>query len=105
MQIENLKPKRFFIQCGDDKFDLRPASGVITLPEGADVGYINALERSGCVKVHSRDEAVIEDAEFTEMDDRALLEAEYKTLANDDADGRWSDETLKEKIAKLTASE
>ncbi|MDX1474498.1 MAG: hypothetical protein R3309_10030 [Reinekea sp.] len=104
MQVENLAKKRFFIQCGESKFDLRPASGIVTLPEGADVGYINALEKAGNVKVHSRDEVKIEDAVIVsdEPSERELLEAEYLALANDEADGRWSDETLKEKIAALS---
>ena len=103
MKVENLAAKRFFIQCKDEMFDLLPASGVVELPTGADKDYLNALAKQGRVRIH--DELDIEDAvivEPKEDDERELLETEYETLSGKKADGRWSDERLKEENENLS---
>lgn len=101
MKIENLAAKRFFINCDGGKYDLLPASGIVELPDGYDKSYVLALEKQGRIKIH--DALDIEDAVIVETVDREALEAEYLELADDEADGRWSDETLQKKIDALKA--
>lgn len=103
MKVENLAAKRFFIQCKDELFDLLPASGVVELPTGADKDYLKALAKQGRIRIH--DALEIEDAvivEPKEDDERELLETEYEILSGKKADGRWSDERLKEEIENLS---
>lgn len=102
MKVENLAAKRFFIKCAEETFDLRPATGIVELPEGASKAYLYALAKAGKVKIHE-DLDDVEDAVIVEKEDPlALLKAEYEALAGKPADGRWSEDKLKEKIAELS---
>lgn len=101
MKVINKAARMYKISVkGGEKFKLLPASGEVELPEGYDEKFVNALAKLGDIEITEQDE--ISESEQDEVDELELIE-EYEELSGEDADGRWSIETLQEKIAKLKA--
>lgn len=99
MKAKSLKPKAFFIPCADGKKTLlAPAAPMVEIPDNADFTYLKSLADNGMVAVDGE----FPSASVEKEDPLALLKAEYEALAGKPADGRWSEDKLKEKIKELS---
>ncbi len=99
MKVTNQKAKMFIIPTKTGKFRLLPASGEVELPNDYSESYVNALAENGSITISGVEQ--VEDSDDEELEE--LLQAEYEELSGDKADGRWSAETLQEKIDELKA--
>ncbi|CAH9012266.1 hypothetical protein VPHF27_0038 [Vibrio phage F27] len=106
MKAQNLKAKPYIIPVSDgENLMLKPAGKPVDVPKTADIDYLKKLSLNGMISLTGELEEDIEDAvivEPKEDDERELLETEYEILSGKKADGRWSDERLKEEIENLS---